>query len=77
MAIMDGLVVTVFLILMAASIAVVGSLIALALSDVLMSRKPQSDVTKEVIEADRGPAESLSLEDAMSNWRRERDVTDV
>lgn len=73
---MDGLVVTVFLVLVAASVAVVGSLIVLALSDLLISRKHPSGVTKELIDGNCETADSPSLEEAMSNWRRERDLTD-
>ena len=70
--IVDGLLVTAFLILLVASIAVVGSMLVLALCDLVVSRKRPSDVTNGVLDANlpHGP----DLEEAMSNWRREREV---
>ena len=45
--IVDGLLVTTFLILFIASIAVVGSMLVLALWDLVMSRKRQPDSSME------------------------------
>jgi len=74
MAIFNGLIVLVFLILVAASMAVVGSMIVLALFDWFLSRKRSSGVTPEANNSES--AASSNLERAFSNWRRERDVTD-
>ena len=74
MAIFNGLIVLVFLILVAASMAVVGSMIVLALFDRLLSRKRSSGVTPEASNSES--ANSSNLERAFRNWRRERDVTD-
>jgi len=74
MAIFNGLIVLVFLILVAASMAVVGSMIVLALFDRLLSRKRSPGVTPEASNSES--ANSSNLELAFSNWRRERDVTD-
>jgi hypothetical protein len=72
MAGLDGLIVAVFLILLAASAAVVGSMIALALLNRLLG--PSAVTTKPM----EGPAltEKSNLEEALSNWRREREVSD-
>ena len=69
--IVDGLLVTTFLILFIASIAVVGSMLVLALWDLVMSRKRQPDVINGT--SDANPAQGPDLEEAMSNWRHERD----
>jgi hypothetical protein len=76
MAIINGLIVVVFLILVAASVAVVGSMIVLALFDLVLSRKGPSGVTTEVMDDHSKPANSSNLERAFSNWRRERNVTE-
>ena len=67
--IVDGLLVTTFLILFIASIAVVGSMLVLALWDLVMSRKRQPINGT----SDANPAQGPDLEEAMSNWRHERD----
>ena len=74
MATFNGLIVLVFLILVAASMAVVGSMIVLALFDRLLSRKRSPGVTPEASNSES--ANSSNLERAFRNWRRERDVTD-
>ena len=71
--IVDGLLVTTFLILFIASIAVVGSMLVLALWDLVMSRKRQPVINGK---SDANPAQGPDLEEAMSNWRRERDIAD-
>ena len=76
MAIFNGLIVLVFLILVAASVAVVGSMIVLALFDRVLSRKRSSGVTTEAKAGNPESTDSFNLERAFSNWRRERDVTD-
>jgi hypothetical protein len=68
MAIINGLIVAVFLILVAASVAVVGSMI------VLGRKRPSA--TTEVIDIDSEIANRSNLEGAFSNWRRERGVTE-
>ena len=68
--IVDGLLVTTFLILFIASIAVVGSMLVLALWDLVMSRKRQPRINGT---SDANPAQGPDLEEAMSNWRHERD----
>lgn len=75
MAIINGLIVAVFLILVAASVAVVGSMIVLALFDLVLGRKRPS-ATTEVIDIDSEIANRSNLEGAFSNWRRERGVTE-
>jgi hypothetical protein len=75
MAILNGLIVTVFLVLLAASAAVVASMIVLALFDLVLSRKRPS-ATTEVTDSDSEITNSSNLERAFSNWRRERDVTE-
>jgi hypothetical protein len=57
MAIFSGLIVTMFLILLAASAAVVGSMIVLALFDLVFSRKRPS-ATTEVTDSDSDIANS-------------------
>jgi hypothetical protein len=75
MATINGLIVAVFLILLAASVAVVGSLIVLALFDLVLSRKhPSAKI--EVIDSDSEITNSSKLERAFSNWRRERSGTE-
>jgi hypothetical protein len=64
MAIFNGLIVTMFLILLAASAAVVGSMIVLALFDLVFSRKRPS-ATAEVIDSDSEIADSYDLEAAL------------
>ena len=76
MAIFNGSIVAVFLILMAASVGVVGSMIVLALFDRVLSRKRSSGITTKVIWGHSERANSSNLEEAFSNWRRERDSTD-
>ena len=76
MAIFNGLIVLVFLILVAASVAVVGSMIVLALFDRVLNRKRSSGVTTEAKAGNSEGTDSFNLERAFSNWRRERDVTD-
>ena len=76
MAIFNGSIVAVFLILMAASVAVVGSMIVLALFDRVLSRKRSSGITTKVIWGHSERANRSNLEEAFSNWRRERDSTD-
>ena len=75
MAIINGLIVVVFLILVAASVAVVGSMIVLALFDLVLSRKRPS-ATTEVIDSNSEITNLSNLERAFSNWRRERGVTE-
>ena len=75
MAIVNGLIVVVFLILVAASVAVVGSMIVLALFDLALSRKRPS-ATTEVIDSDSEITNRSNLERAFRNWRRERGVTE-
>jgi hypothetical protein len=75
MAIVNGLIVVVFLILVAASVAVVGSMIVLALFDLALSRKRPS-ATTEVIDSDSENTNRSNLERAFRNWRRERGVTE-
>ena len=75
MATINGLIVAAFLILLAASVAVVGSLIALALFDLVLSKKrPSAKI--EVIDSRSEITNSSNLETAFSNWRRERSVTE-
>jgi hypothetical protein len=74
-AILNGLIVTIFLVLLAASAAVVGSMIVLALFDLVLSRKRPS-ATTEVTDSDSEITNSSNLERAFSNWRRERNVTE-
>jgi hypothetical protein len=69
MAIINELIVVVFLILVAASVAVVGSMIVLALFDLVLSRKRPS-ATTEVIESD---SEITNHSNWERYWRRERD----
>ena len=73
MAIINELIVLVFLILVAASVAVVGSMIVLALFDLAFSRKLPT-ATTEVIDSDPQITNRSNFERAISNWRRERDV---
>ena len=68
--IIDGLLVTTFLILLVAATAVVGSMLVLALSDLVVSRKRPSDVTTGMLDAKF--TQTPDLEEAMSSWRRER-----
>ena len=68
-------VVVVFLILVAASVAVVGSMIVLALFDLALSRKRPS-ATTEVIDSNSEITNRSNLERAFTNWRRERGVTE-
>ena len=63
MMIFNGLIVTTFLILFAASAAVVGSMIVLALFDLVLSRKRPS-ATTEVIDSDSEIDNSYDLEAA-------------
>ena len=63
MVIFNGLIVTTFLILFAASAAVVGSMIVLALFDLAFSRKRPS-ATTEVIDSDSDITNSYDLEAA-------------
>jgi len=74
MAIFNGLIVLVFLILVAASVAVVGSMIVLALFDRVLSRKRSSTTEAKAGNSER--TDSSNLERAFGDWRRERDVTD-
>jgi hypothetical protein len=62
-----------FLILVAASVAVVGSMIVSALFDLVPGRKRPS-ATTQVIESDSEIANRSNLERAFSDWRRERGV---
>ena len=71
--IVDGLLVTTFLILFIASIAVVGSMLVLALWDLVMSRKRQPASMERQMQT---PLKVPDLEEAMSNWRHERDSAD-
>jgi hypothetical protein len=75
MAIINGLIVAVFLILLVASVAVVGSMIALTLFDLALSRKRPSGSTT-VIDSDPEITNRSNLEMAFSNWRRERGATE-
>jgi hypothetical protein len=75
MAIINGLIVAVFLILVAASVAVVGSMIVLALFDLVLGRKRPS-ATSELMDNDSEIANRSNLERAFSDWRRERGVTE-
>jgi hypothetical protein len=72
MAIINELIVVVFLILVAASVAVVGSMIVLALFDLVLSRKRPS-ATTEVIESDSEITNRANWERAFNNWRHERE----
>ena len=63
MVIFNGLIVTTFLILLAASAAVVGSMIVLALFDLAFSRK-RASATTEVIDSDSDITNSYDLEAA-------------
>lgn len=75
MATINGSIVAAFLILLAASVAVVGSLIVLALFDLVLSKKrPSAKI--EVIDSRSEITNSSNLETAFSNWRRERSVTE-
>ena len=75
MAIINGLIVAVFLILVVASVAVVGSMIVLTLFDLALSRKRPSGTTA-VIDSDPEITNRSNLEMAFSNWRRERGATE-
>jgi len=68
------LLVSTFLVLFVASTAVVGSILVLALSDLVISRKRLSDVTTGMVDANSKIAHLPDLEEAMSNWRRERNL---
>ena len=70
--IVDSLLVTTFLILFVASIAVVGSMVVLAFANWVVGRKRPSDVSNGMLDANL--AHGPDLEEAMSNWRREREV---
>jgi hypothetical protein len=72
MAIINELIVVVFLILVAASVAVVGSMIVLALFDLAFSRK-RPTATTEVIDSDSEITNRSNWERAFNNWRRERE----
>ena len=75
MAIINGLIVAVFLILLVASVAVVGSMIVLTLFDLALSRRRPSGITA-VINSDPEITNRSNLEMAFSNWRRERVATE-
>ena len=68
--IVDSLLVTTFLILFVASIAVVRSMVVLALADWVVGRKRRTDVSNGMLDAN--PVHGSGLEEAMSNRRRER-----
>jgi hypothetical protein len=72
MAIINELIVVVFLILVAASVAVVGSMMVLALFDLAFSRK-RPTATTEVIDSDSEITNRSNWERAFNNWRRERE----
>jgi hypothetical protein len=72
MAIVQGLLVTAFLILFIASLAVVGSMLVLALSDFVSPRRRPSNAPTGTFDANSTLAQGPDLEEAMSNWRRER-----
>ena len=74
MATINGLIVAAFLILLAASVAIVGSLIVLALFDLVLSKKRPS--AKIEVDSHSEITNSSNLEAAFSNWRRERSVTE-
>jgi hypothetical protein len=69
--IFNGLIVTTFLILLAASAAVVGSMIVLALFDLVFSRKRPS-ATTEVMDSDSGSydLEAASKDDAANSKQK-------
>ena len=75
MAIINGLIVAVFLISVTASVAVVGSMIVLTLFDLALSRKRPSGTTA-VIDSDPEITNRSNFEMAFSNWRRERGATE-
>jgi hypothetical protein len=75
MAIINGLIVAVFLILLVASAAVVGSMIVLTLFDLALSTKRPSGTTA-VIDSDPEITNRSNLEMAFGNWRRERGATE-
>jgi hypothetical protein len=64
MAIFKGLIALVFLILVVASVAVVGSMIALALFDRVLRRKRSSGVTTEAKACNSESTDSFNLERA-------------
>ena len=72
MAIINELIVVVFLILMAASVAVVGSMIVLALFDLAFIRKCPT-ATTEMIDSDSEITNRANWKGAFNNWRRERE----
>jgi hypothetical protein len=57
--IVHGLLVTTFLILLVAATAVVGSMLVLALFDLVVNRKPPSDVTTGMLDAKRARISTL------------------
>ena len=69
---MSGLIVTIFLILAVASASVVASIIVLSLFDLVQRRmKP---ATSKDEKAKSEPSNATDLVEAVSGWRRERDV---
>jgi hypothetical protein len=75
MAIINGLIIVVFLILVTASVAVVGSMIVLTLFDLALSRKRSSGTTA-VIDTDPEITNRSNFEMAFRNWRSERGATE-
>ena len=75
MAIINGLIIVVFLILVTASVAVVGSMIVLTLFDLALSRKRSSGTTA-VIDTDPEITNRSNFEMEFRNWRSERGATE-
>jgi hypothetical protein len=69
---LDGLFVAVFLILLAASVAVAGSLLVLRLLDRVLG--PPTPAAKPMDDPEL--TEASNFEEAIRNWRREREVGD-
>ena len=61
MAMFNGLFIASFLILLAASVAVVGSMVALGLFDLAFGKKPDAPVTVETAEQDADRVEHVEL----------------
>jgi len=73
MSIFNGLLVAAFLILLATSAAVVGSMIVLALFDLVLSKKGTPPVLVEMTEHDAEMIESVELD--VPAWKQKAEIT--
>ena len=73
MSIFNGLLVAAFLILLATSAAVVGSMIVLALFDLVLSKKGTPPVLVEMTEHDAEMIESVELD--VPAWEQKAEIT--